>query len=126
MIKSVNVTGVAPAVGPYCHAAVVGEVVYCSGNVGIDAGAKLVSEDVAVQAKQALANLATVLEQTGSGMDHVVKTTVFITNMSDYPVVNAVYAEAFGDHAPARSCVGVAELPLGAKVEVEAIALLRG
>ncbi|MEM1343791.1 MAG: Rid family hydrolase [Pseudomonadota bacterium] len=85
----------------------------------------MVSDDVAAQAEQALKNLATVLDQAGSGLDRVVKTTLFITDMSDYPVVNAAYASAFGEHTPARSCVGVAALPLGALVEVEAIAKLR-
>lgn len=125
MIKTVEAAGVAPAVGPYCHATVLNGMVYCSGNVGIDANTKLISGDVAEQTRQALKNMATVLNQAGSDMENVVKTTVFITNMADYPAVNQAYAEAFGTHTPARSCVAVAALPLGALVEVEAIAQVR-
>lgn len=123
-MKAINASGIAPAVGPYCHATIVDGMVYCSGNVGIDEEAKLVSADVASQTKQALANLEKVLKAAGTSMDQVAKTTVFLTDMAHYPVVNEAYAAAFGPHKPARSCVAVASLPLGALVEVEAIAEL--
>ena len=78
--------------------------------------------DTVAQARQALANLRAVLDAAGCGLDAVVKTTVFLTDLADFAAVNAVYAEAFGAHRPARACVQVAALPKGGKVEIEAVA----
>lgn len=111
------------AVGPYSQAIVTGGLVFCSGqtplvpaSMGIEA---LTIED---QTRQALHNLATVLWARGLGLPHVVKTTVFLKNFADFGRMNAVYAEAFGEHRPARSTVEVSRLPLDALVEIECVA----
>ena len=106
-------------VGPYTPIVRAGEWLVCSGQVGL-AGGRLVDGGVAAQLTQALANLAALLESQGAMLADVVKTTVFLTDMGDYRVMNETYMAAFGDHRPARSAVAVAALPLGALVEVEA------
>jgi 2-iminobutanoate/2-iminopropanoate deaminase len=85
---------------------------------------KLIEGDVTAQTRQVLANLAAVLEAAGTSPAHVVKTTVFLANMDDFAAMNQVYAEFFGDEPPARSTVQVARLPLGALVEIEAVAIV--
>ena len=111
------------AIGPYSHATSLGDLVFCSGQIPLDpAHGRLVGDAVDEQTRQVLANLKAVLEAAGSGLDHVLKATVFLTDMGDFPIVNALYAEAFGDHRPARSTIQVAALPAQAKVEIEAIA----
>lgn len=113
------------AVGPYSPAVAAGGVLYCSGQVPLDpATGKLVEGDIEAQARQALTNLVNLLQDCGSGPASVMKTTVFLHDMGDFARVNAVYAEFFPTDPPARSCVQVARLPLDAKVEVEAIALI--
>lgn len=118
-------TADAPApVGPYSQAIRSGDMVYVSGQIPLDpkTGEKIAGE-IEDEARQVLANLKAVLEAAGSGMDRVVKATVYLTDLSLFPRVNAVYAEAFdADPAPARVTVGVAALPLGAQVEIDAIA----
>lgn len=121
-------TDSAPApVGPYSQAIRAGEFVFVSGQIPLDPqSGEIVGGEIEDEAKQVLANLAAVLEAAGSGMDRVVKATVYLTDLSLFPRVNAVYAEAFdADPAPARVTVGVASLPLGARVEIDAIALIR-
>lgn len=113
------------AIGPYSQAIVANGMVYCSGQIPINpASGTIETEDAAAQAKQVLNNLRAVLIAAGSGLDKVVKTTVFLTDLNDFQDVNTVYAEAFGAHKPARSTVQVARLPKAAKVEIEAIATL--
>ena len=108
-----------PPVGPYTPVVRAGDWLVVSGQVGIRDG-KLISGGTVDQLRQAIANLAALLEKEGASLDRVVKTTVFLRHMSDYPAMNEAYMEAFGDHRPARSAIGVAELPLNALVEVEA------
>jgi 2-iminobutanoate/2-iminopropanoate deaminase len=110
-------------VGPYTPVVRAGEWLVVSGQVGIKDG-KLVSGGTADQLEQAIANLAALLEGEGASLNDVVKTTVFLRHMSDYATMNETYIAAFGDHLPARSAIGVAELPLGALVEVEAWAFV--
>jgi 2-iminobutanoate/2-iminopropanoate deaminase len=110
-------------IGPYSPSMRAGDWLVCSGQVGVRDGA-LVDGDVAEQAQQALVNLRELLESQGASMDKVAKTLVFLVDMDDFVAMNEVYAEAFGDHRPARSTVAVAALPLGARVEVEAWAWL--
>jgi len=112
-------------VGPYSPIVRAGEWLVCSGQVGLRDGA-LVEGGVSAEARQALANLATLLEGEGSSLAAVVKTTVFLTAVADFATVNEVYAEAFGGQRPARSTVVVAALPLGAAVEIEAWARAAG
>jgi 2-iminobutanoate/2-iminopropanoate deaminase len=118
--------GGAKPVAPYSPGIRFGELVFTSGQIGLDpASGKIVEGGVAAQAQQALENLKAVLEATGSDMEQVLKTTVFLNDMADYGAVNEVYAGFFQGDPPARSAVQVAGLPLGALVEVEAVAVVK-
>ncbi len=110
-------------VGPYTPIVRAGDWLICSGQVGIKDGA-IVEGGLAAQLEQALSNMRGLLESEGASMSDVVKTTVFLTSMDDYAEMNEIYIAAFGDHRPARSAVAVAELPIGARIEVEASAYL--
>ena len=113
----------APApVGPYSQAIRFGEFIYTSGQVGLNSEGKFVSGDVQDQTKQTLENLKNILEDNGSSLDNVIKTTVYLRDMNDFKPMNEIYAEYFGSSLPARSTVAVAGLPLDAKVEIEVIA----
>lgn len=108
------------AAGPYSPAVRAGDWLALAGQVGIDPDSgKLAGDGVAEQTRQALANVAAVLGDCGASLGDVAKTTVFLVDMGDFPVMNEVYADAFAGHRPARSTVAVAALPLGARVEVE-------
>lgn len=125
-MKDIISTPAAPAaIGPYSQATRKGKTLYLSGQIGMvpDTG-DVVSADVKEQTAQALANMKAVLHAAGATPDDIVKVTVFIVDMADFQTVNGVYAETFGKDAPARSCVAVAALPKGARVEIEAIAVL--
>jgi len=114
---------VSTPVGPYSPALRAGEWLVCSGQLGIhqgDDGPELVEGGFDAQARQALVNVGALLAGRGLGWANVVKTTVFLADMADYAAFNAVYLGALGQHRPARSVVGVAALPMGALVEVEA------
>ncbi|EJD03497.1 YjgF-like protein [Fomitiporia mediterranea MF3/22] len=126
MSLSVVSTPNAPgAVGPYSQAIKAGNLVFLSGCIPVNpATSKVVEGGVEEQAKQALANLKAVVEASGSSIDKVAKTTVFIKNMDEFARMNAVYAEFFGSHKPARSCVEVARLPMDVLFEIECIAVL--
>ena len=125
-MKKVVLTDHAPRpVGPYSQAIIIGSTVYCSGQIGVDpATGKLVPGGAALQARQCLLNLRSVLAAAGATMENVVKTTVFITAMADFKDVNDTYAQFFTVDPPARSTVAVAALPLGAMIEIEAVAVL--
>jgi 2-iminobutanoate/2-iminopropanoate deaminase len=113
------------AIGPYSQAVRTGNVLYASGQIPIDpATGELIGGDFAAQARRVFANLAAVLEAAGTDFQHVVKATVYLTNLADFQTLNGIYAEQFGDHKPARSTVGVAQLPKGATVEVDVVAVL--
>ena len=113
------------AIGPYSQAIRTDFALFTAGQVGMDpATGELVSNSVEDQTRQALKNLQNVLEAGGSGLAHVVKTTVFLKDMNDFSKMNAIYAEFLGESPPARSTVAVAALPKGALVEIEAVALL--
>ncbi len=125
-MKTIISTPSAPAaIGPYSQANLAGNTLYLSGQIGIDPSTgELAAEDVAGQVRQVMANMRAVLAAAGASPEQVCKTTVFLTNIADFAVVNEIYAQTFSANAPARSCVAVAALPKGAKVEVEAIAVL--
>ncbi|HZF62596.1 MAG TPA: RidA family protein [Desulfovibrio sp.] len=112
------------AIGPYSQGMVGGALLFTSGQIPVDPSTKAVSDDVADQARQSLENVKAVVEAGGSSMNRVVKTTVFLADMGDFAAVNQVYSTFFAEPFPARSCVQVAALPLGVKVEIEAIAVL--
>ncbi len=125
MKKQIIKTDKAPAaVGPYSQAVRVGDFVFTAGQVAIDPKAgKMIAGDIQDQTSQVLRNLQAVLEAAGTGLDKVVKTTVFLQDMGHFKAMNEVYSSFFGEEPPARSTVEVANLPLGALVEIEAIAL---
>jgi 2-iminobutanoate/2-iminopropanoate deaminase len=119
-VEPVPTPSAPPAAGPYSPAVRAGDWIVLAGQVGLDpAGGGIVGGGLEAQARQALANIAAVLADCGAALTDVAKTTVFVIDISQFGVVNAVYAEAFGDHRPARSTVQVAALPGGAKVEIE-------
>ena len=106
-------------VGPYTPIVRAGDWLICSGQLGLADGA-IVDGGVQAQVRQAVANIKALLESEGATLDQVVKTTVFLAHISDFPLVNETYAEGFGDHRPARSTFAVSALPLGGLVEIEA------
>ncbi|WP_339793834.1 MAG: RidA family protein [Imperialibacter sp.] len=111
------------AIGPYSQAIRSGSLVFCSGQTPIVPDTnKMVDGEIGPQTRQALMNLSAVLKAEGLSLADVVKTTVFLKNFRDFPAMNAVYAELFGEHQPARSTVEVSRLPLDALVEIECIA----
>ena len=112
------------AIGPYSQAIVANGMVYTSGQLGMNAEGVLQGETAAEQAEQAIQNLMAVLEEAGSSIDNVVKTTVFLADINDFAAVNEVYGKYFTKPYPARSAFEVANLPKAAKVEIEVIATL--
>ncbi len=112
------------AVGPYSTAVVAGETVFLSGMIPLDpATNKIVEGGVEAQAVRVLENIKIVLEEMGLGMENAVKTTVYMTDLKQFAAVNAIYKDWFGPDFPARSCVEVSALPLGAQIEIEVIAV---
>lgn len=122
-MKTVHTSHAPAAIGPYSQALIADGLVFTSGQIALDpeSGA-LRGADAAAQARQVFANLRAVLAASGSGLAQVVKTTVFLADMNDFAAVNAVYAEAFGEHKPARSTIQAARLPKDALVEIDCIA----
>ena len=111
-----------PAPGPFSAAVRAGAFIYLSGQVGVDpATDSLVEGGVVAEAEQLFANLAVVLEAAGKGFDDVIRAGVFLVDMADYAALNAVYARHFTQPYPARTCVAVAALPLGARVEIDLV-----
>jgi 2-iminobutanoate/2-iminopropanoate deaminase len=119
-------TNTAPeAIGPYSQAIIAGDTVYASGQIALDPQTmEVVGGDVVEQTTRVLENLAAVLKEAGSDLQRVVKTTVYLADMADFPAMNAEYAKHFGDHRPARATVEVAGLPKNVKVEIDAVALV--
>ncbi len=113
------------AIGPYSQAVRVGDFVFCSGQIGIDPAIKsLAGDDVTTQTQQVFKNIRAVMKASGLGLKNVIKTTVFLANMDDFPVVNDIYGSEFENHKPARSTVQVARLPMDALIEIECIAVI--
>ena len=124
LMESVTTDKAPAAVGPYSQAMKTGNTLYCSGQIGlVPETGKLAGEDIRSQTRQMLQNLAVILEAAAFHPDDIVKTTVFLTDINDFTVFNNMYAEFFSPHKPARSTVQVAALPLGARVEIECIAV---
>lgn len=121
----IRTTEAPAAIGPYSQAIRCGQFVYASGQIALDpTSGELVGADVQAQTQRVLQNVQAVLASAGTSLANVVKTTVFLTSMSDFQAMNAVYASYFSGVAPARSTVAVAELPRKALVEIECIALV--
>lgn len=123
-MKTVATNKAPAAIGPYSQAQIVGNLVFTSGQIGIDPSTGAIVEGLEAQAEQVFTNLSELLKAAGSDMSKVVKTTVFIKNMNDFAAINAVYAKYFTEPFPARSCVEVARLPKDVLLECEVIAEL--
>lgn len=116
-------SGGAPAVGPYSHAVRIGDLLFCAGQIPLDpATGELVPGDTAAQTERVLLNVKAILDDQGLTFAHVVKSTVFLTDLRDFGAMNEVYARYFTSEFPARSTIQVAALPKGARVEIEVIA----
>jgi len=124
--KEILINEEAPkAIGPYSPAIKVGNLVFISGQLPIDpATGEIVGDDIEVQTKKSLENLKAVLKPYSIDFENIVKVTIFLTNMDDFSMVNKVYSNYFKEEFPARSCVEVACLPKGAKIEIECIAII--
>lgn len=124
MMKAVSTTKAPAAIGPYVQGMIVNGMFYSSGQIPLNAEGVMNEGSIEEQTHQVFANLKAVLEEAGSSLSQVVKTTVFIKDMNDFATLNDIYGHYFGDHKPARSTVEVARLPKDAKVEIEVIALV--
>lgn len=123
--RAVQTNQAPAAIGPYSQAVVIDGRVWTSGQIGMaPATGELVGEGIAEQTEQVITNLAAVLEASGSSLAKVLKTTVYLRDMDDFAAMNAVYAQRFGDSRPARSTVAAAGLPKGARVEIDAVAVV--
>ena len=125
-VRIVHTENAPAAIGPYSQAVVAGNLLFTAGQIPIDpATGQIVQGDVSVQTERVMHNLAAVLEKAGAGWSDVVKTTVYLQDMADFPRVNEVYGRVMGDARPARSTVQVAGLPRGVLVEIDAVAVVR-
>lgn len=122
-MKAVSTSKAPAAIGPYVQGMIVNGMFYSSGQIPLNAEGIMIEGSIEEQTHQVFANLKAVLEEAGSSLAQVVKTTVFIKDMNDFAILNEIYGQHFGEHKPARSTVEVARLPKDAKVEIEVIAL---
>ena len=124
MKKVVSTSDAPAAVGPYSQAIRSGAMLFCAGQIPLDPkSGQIVSDDISEQTKRVLENISAILRAENLSFGHVVKTTIFLTNLGDFQTVNEIYATYFRENPPARSTVQVSALPKGAKVEIEAIAV---
>ena len=127
ILEEVRTTGAPQAIGPYAQAVTVGEWVYCSGQIGLDpATGELVPGGMEAEVSRVLDNLQAVLEAAGSGLGQLVRVTVYRTDLGEFSTLNRIYGNRLGNARPARATVGVAALPRGACVEIDAVALRTG
>ena len=118
-------TGAPQAIGPYSQAVRIGNVIYTSGQIALDpATGNLLDGTFEIQARRVFDNLRAVLQEAGGDFKNVARATVYLLDLANFQALNAIYAEYFGDHKPSRSTVGVAQLPRGAAVEIDLIAVL--
>lgn len=122
-MKVISTENAPAAIGPYSQALDMGSAVFVSGQIPVNPATGEMAPDVRAQAAQSLANLKSILSEAGLGMENVIKTTVFLSDLNDFAEVNEVYAAFFSEPYPARSCVQVAAIPKGAKLEIECIAV---
>ncbi len=121
-VKIIQTQKAPAAIGPYSQAVMTGEMLFTSGQLGIDPVTNALPEGVEAQTRQSLQNIRAILEAAALDITDVIKTVVFIRNMADFSAVNEIYASFFGDHKPARSCVEVSQLPKGGLIEIEVVA----
>ncbi len=124
-IEEINTPKSPAAIGPYSQAVKIGDLIFTSGQIPFTEKGELVGDGIREQTRQSLENIKNILEEAGSGMDKVIKCTVFIKNMNEFTYINEVYQEFFKEPYPARSTIEVARLPKDVKVEIEAIALAK-
>ena len=125
-LRSVSTEKAPKAIGPYSQAIAAGDLIFTAGQVALDpATGELVSGDIKLQTARVLDHLEAVLDAAGSGLDRVVKCTVFLADFAEFAAMNEVYGQRFGEHRPARSTVGTSALPRGARIEIECIAVRR-
>jgi 2-iminobutanoate/2-iminopropanoate deaminase len=123
--ETVSASGAPAAIGPYSHAVRSGGLLFCSGQIPLDpASGELVGETAAAQAQQCLENLSAVCEAAGAVLEEAVRLTIYMTDLGDFAAVNEVYGSFFAQDPPARVTIGVAALPKGAQVEIDAIVAL--
>ena len=121
-MKIISTQNAPQAIGPYSQAVKSGDLLFCSGQIALQPNGELLEGTVEDQTHQVLKNMTAVLEEAGSSLNKVIKTTIFLADMNDFQTVNKVYSEYFGEHKPARSTVEVSRLPKDVKVEIECIA----
>lgn len=124
MNKVINTTNAPAAIGPYSQGLVVNGVVYTSGQLPLNPETKVLETEIKAATKQSLENCKAILEEAGTTMDKVFKTTVFVKDLNDFAAVNEVYGTYFKENPPARSCVQIAKLPMDAPIEIEVIATI--
>lgn len=124
-MKYVHTKNAPNVVGPYSQAIIENNIVYCSGQIGIDPKTGKLQEGLEKQTTQIMENISAVLNQANSDLEMVIKTTIYLTNIQDYKTVNEIYSSYFPVHKPARSAVAVMHLPIGALIEIETIAGVR-
>jgi len=122
MLTKIETPNAPAAIGPYSQAIDTGEMIFLSGQLGIDPSTGDLPDGFEEQAKNVMANIKAILEAAGSGFEKVVKATIFLADLANFAKINEIYGACFPDHKPARSCVQAAALPKGGKVEIEVIA----
>ena len=122
-MKRVQTDEAPAAIGPYSQAIKVRDIVYTSGQIPLTTDGQMIEGDIKEQTRQVLKNLEAVLKKAGSDLNHIIKTTIYLTDMDNFIAVNTVYGEFFTNRFPARSTVAVKELPKGADIEIDAIAI---
>jgi len=122
-MKKISTTNAPRAIGPYSQAIVTNGLVFCSGQIPLDLNGNIVAGDIKDQIKQVMENLKAVLTEAGTSFDKVVKTTIYLADIADFPIVNEVYGSYFvSENKPARATIEVSNLPKGAKVEIDCVA----
>jgi len=122
-IAAVKHDGLPTPIGPYSHSTSFGDLIFVSGQIGIDPQSNTLKEGIQEQATQIFENLKVILKDNNSDMDHVTKTTIFIRNIKDFDLINKIYSSYFTNHYPARSTIEVSSLPKDATIEIECIAV---
>lgn len=121
-MRLINSPDIAPALGPYSHAVIDGSQIYCSGQLPLNKQGQLAGSDIATQVHQVFENIQSVLKVCGSDTHGVLKVTVYMTDLTEFSVLNELYAKFFGTHRPARTTIEISKLPMGASVEIDVIA----
>lgn len=120
----INTVNAPAAIGPYSQGVKVGDLIFTSGQLPINPETKEIPKDIKEATKQSIENVKAILEESGSALENVIKTTVFLKDLNDFASVNEVYGEFFKENPPARSCFQVAKLPMDAPIEIEVVAVI--